>query len=63
MKCAVRLCVYSVKGDKSCAIGGLELLQRGGGKGQQGPLSELLSDVELPTAGQGTIHNQFSFHD
>ena len=61
MKCSVRLCVYSVKGDKSCVIGGLELLQRGGGK--QDPLSELLSEVESPTAGQGTIHNQFSFHD
>ena len=57
----MRLCVYSVKGDKSCVIGGLELLQRGGGK--QGPLSELLSDVESPTAGQGTIHNHLSFHD
>ena len=62
MKCAVRLCVYSVKGDKSCAIGGLELLRQCGG-GKQDPLSELLSDVESTTAGQGTIHNQFSFHD
>ena len=58
----MRLCVYSVKGDKSCVIGGLELLQQRGG-GKEGPLSELLSDVESPTAGQGTIHNQFSFHD
>ena len=62
MKCTVRLCVYSKKGDKNGVIGGLELLRwRGGGKAK-GPLSEL-SEVEFPTAGQGIIHNQLLFHD
>ena len=59
VKCTVRLCVYSKKGDKSCVIGGLELLRQRGGKD---PLSEL-SEVEFPTAGQGIIHNQLLFHD
>ena len=57
--CTVRLCVYSMKGDKtvmrlSCVIGGQELLRQRGG-GREAPLSEL-SEVEFPTAGQGVIH-------
>ena len=49
----MRLCVYSKKGDKSCVIGGLQLLRQGGGggKGRADPLSEL-SEVEFPTAGR-----------
>ena len=62
MKCTVRLCVYSKKGDKNGVIGGLELLRRRGGGKAKGTLSEL-SEVEFPTAGQGIIHIQLTLHD